>query len=644
MSEWRIFDGEGAEWDSALLALPGHNFYQCHAWGEVKRRLGWEVCRLIHEHACAQVLVRRYPLGLVLAWVPGGVAGDPGAWAGSLGAAIRKHIGASMLYLRLNGLQPGDAAAHTRLAQAGWRRPTARLQKGLSLWCDLGIDESQRLMGRAATQGLAAALVERFANSAVLLLNVVILAYGCWLVRQGTLSVGSLAAFQSLFLSLSWALSYLAQYLPMWYSGQSAFVRINEVLEASLLSSGGKREVPPLQSAVIFDQVSFVYPGTSAAAKNAPGTDAKEVLCKLDLELMRGSSVALVGGSGSGKSTVISLLLGFEQPSHGRVLIDSVPLNSLNLEQWRGQIGVVFQDTFIFNASVAENLRIAKLDATQAEMEQAAKLAGLHQVILDLPKGYASQLGEGRISLSGGQRQRLGIARALLRKPEVLILDEPTSALDIATEQQLQKTLEQICAKRTSLWVTHRLEQAARCDYIMVLEQGRILEAGTHQALLDYQGQYAGMWRKQAGFSFQGASAKISVERLGQISLFSGLSTDILQGIAESFASQTAHAGELLVQQGDVGDRFFMIARGMVEVYRVGDSGSEQSLAILSDGDSFGEIALLAERPRTANVRAMLETTLLSLSKAQLDKLIEQAPSLGTRMRVTAIERLRGQT
>lgn len=504
-------------------------------------------------------------------------------------------------------------------------------------------DESQRLMGRASIQGLAAALVERFANSAVLLLNVVILAYGCWLVRQDSLSVGALAAFQSLFLSLSWALSYLAQYLPMWYSGQSAYVRIEEVLQASLLGSGGKRDVPPLQSSIVFDQVSFVYSSKSGGKSGEP-SETKEVLCKLDLELMRGMSVALVGGSGSGKSTVISLLLGFEQPSHGRVLIDSAPLGSLNLAQWRRQIGVVFQDTFIFNASVAENLRIAKLDATQAELEQAAKLAGLHQVILDLPKGYASQLGEGRISLSGGQRQRLGIARALLRKPEVLILDEPTSALDIATEQQLQKTLEQICTKRTSLWVTHRLEQAARCDYVMVLDQGRILEAGSHQALLDYQGQYASMWRKQAGFSFQGASAKISVERLAQISLFSGLGSEILTIIAESFASQTAHAGELLVQQGDVGDRFFMIARGMVEVYRVGESGSEQSLAILSDGDSFGEIALLAERPRTANVRAMLETTLLSLSKAQLDRLIEQAPSLGTRMRVTAIERLKGQT
>ncbi len=133
-------------WDAALLALPGHNFYQCHAWGEVKRRLGWEVCRLAHPDACAQVLVRRYPLGLVLAWIPGGVAGDSGAWADSLGTAIRKYTGASMLYLRLNGLQPADAASHARLAQAGWRRPAARLEKGLSLWCDFATDEPQRLM------------------------------------------------------------------------------------------------------------------------------------------------------------------------------------------------------------------------------------------------------------------------------------------------------------------------------------------------------------------------------------------------------------------------------------------------------------------------------------------------------------------
>ncbi len=150
MSEWRIFDGEGAAWDSALLGLPGHNFYQCYAWGEVKRRLGWEVCRLIHKNACAQVLIRGYPLGLALAWIPGGVAGDSGAWTDSLGSAIRKYTGANMLYLRLNGLQSGDAALHPRLVQAGWRRPKARLEKGLSLWCDLSIDESQRLMRASA--------------------------------------------------------------------------------------------------------------------------------------------------------------------------------------------------------------------------------------------------------------------------------------------------------------------------------------------------------------------------------------------------------------------------------------------------------------------------------------------------------------
>lgn len=145
MSEWRIFDGGGAAWDAALLALPGHNFYQCHAWGEVKRRLGWEVCRLVREEACAQVLVRRYSLGLVLAWIPGGVAGDPDAWASSLNTAIRDCTGATMLYVRINALQVAEAASNAQLTQAGWRKPAARLEKGLSLWCDLGADEAQRL-------------------------------------------------------------------------------------------------------------------------------------------------------------------------------------------------------------------------------------------------------------------------------------------------------------------------------------------------------------------------------------------------------------------------------------------------------------------------------------------------------------------
>jgi ATP-binding cassette, subfamily B, bacterial len=493
--------------------------------------------------------------------------------------------------------------------------------------------ESRDVRLQTFGQGLLSALVERSATSAIMLLNVLVLGFGCWLVVEGSLSVGELAAFQSLFLSLSWALSYLAQFVPIWIAAEGAYVRLADILHAPQLHAASKqaqKAVTNIAHGVRFSKVSFNY-------------GARVALDQLDLELARGRSVALVGGSGSGKSTVISLLLGFEQPSAGDILLDGAPLSDHDLASWRQQLGVVFQETFIFSASVADNLRVGKLNATQAELEAAARQAGIHDVIVSLPKGYLSLLGEGKIGLSGGQRQRIGIARALLRKPAILVLDEPTSALDVATEQQVQETLEHVAKHRTMLLVTHRLQQASRCEHIVVLENGRAVEAGAHTQLLARGGRYASMWRKQHGFSFDGAAAKVSVARLSEIALFNGLPAEFLAQVSSMFASENVHVGAMLVQQGDIGNRFYLLARGMVEVFRVDADSREQSLAILTDGDSFGEIALLAERPRTASVRAMLESTVLTLTKAQLDVLLAQHPELGTRMRAVAIERLKGQ-
>jgi ATP-binding cassette, subfamily B, bacterial len=222
-------------------------------------------------------------------------------------------------------------------------------------------------------------------------------------------------------------------------------------------------------------------------------------------------------------------------------------------------------------------------------------------------------------------------------------LDEPTSALDVATEQQVQETIEQVSRGRSVMFVTHRLQQASRCDYIVVLDKGRMLESGSHEALLAKGGQYASLWRKQHGFSFDGVSARVSIARLAEIALFNGLPEAFLSLIASMFATENVPAGALLVQESDIADRFFLLARGMAEVFRADENGEEQSLAILGDGDSFGEIALLAERPRTATVRAMLECTVLTLTKVQLETLMAQHHELGTRMRLTAIEPSTGE-
>jgi len=490
--------------------------------------------------------------------------------------------------------------------------------------------ESAQLTARIRLQGLLSALVERTANSAILLLNVAVLAFGCWQVLHGDITVGELAAFQSLFLSLSWALSYLAQYAPIWVSGQSSLGRLREVLAAPKLDTGKGESMTRMQRGISCRKLGFAY-------------GERVILRDLNFELPSGRSLALVGTSGSGKSTLLSLILGFETPSQGEILIDGKPLRQIDLASWRRQLGVVFQDTYLFVATVADNLRVGKSDASQAELELAARQAGIHEVIMGLPKAYETLLGETHVTLSGGQRQRIGIARALLRLPNLLVLDEPTSSLDVATEQQIQETLFQVGRGRSILLVTHRLEQAARCDQILVFEQGAIVERGAHAELLALGGRYAVLWRKQHGFSFDGASARISSERLADTALFAELPENVLARIASMFSTEHARAGELLIRQGEVGDRFYLLARGMAEVYRLDESGKEHSIAILSDGDPFGEIALLAERARTANVRALLDCTLLTLSKAQLDAILQELPQVATRMRMTAMSRLKIQ-
>jgi ATP-binding cassette subfamily B protein/subfamily B ATP-binding cassette protein MsbA len=220
-------------------------------------------------------------------------------------------------------------------------------------------------------------------------------------------------------------------------------------------------------------------------------------LSGINLDLPRGSTVALVGSSGAGKSSIADLLGGLYNPTQGEILIDDTPLEQLDLISWQQRLGVVSQDTFMFNASIADNISFGSANATRAQILAAAQKAQAAGFISDLPDGFDTLIGERGYRLSGGQRQRLSLARAILRDPELLILDEATSALDTQSERLVQQAIDQFERQHTVLVIAHRLSTIVKADLICVLDKGRIVEQGNHQQLLERHGIYAGLWKQQ---------------------------------------------------------------------------------------------------------------------------------------------------
>jgi ATP-binding cassette subfamily B protein/subfamily B ATP-binding cassette protein MsbA len=208
--------------------------------------------------------------------------------------------------------------------------------------------------------------------------------------------------------------------------------------------------------------------------------------------------VALVGSSGAGKSSIADLLGGLYNPTKGEILIDDTPLERLDLISWQQRLGVVSQDTFMFNASIADNISFGSANATRAQILVAAEKAQAAGFISDLPDGFDTLIGERGYRLSGGQRQRLSLARAILRDPELLVLDEATSALDTQSERLVQQAIDQFERQHTVLVIAHRLSTIVKADLICVLDKGRIVEQGNHQTLLNIDGIYASLWRQQS--------------------------------------------------------------------------------------------------------------------------------------------------
>ncbi|HTV17578.1 MAG TPA: ABC transporter ATP-binding protein [Polyangiaceae bacterium] len=316
----------------------------------------------------------------------------------------------------------------------------------------------------------------------------VTLLYGGMLALSGELGVGSYSVLVYLTQRLLWPMTRLADMTDLYQRSMASVERVMNLLDTkeSIVYAGRPLAPSGVRGELRFEHVSFAY-------------DQQPTLKDISLSIDAGSSVAFVGSTGSGKSSLVKLLLRFYEPQSGSIRIDDQPIGEIALQDLRRLIGYVAQDSFLADATVAENIAYGLANASRAQVTAAAIAAEAHEFISALPEGYDTEVGERGQKLSGGQRQRIALARAIVRDPRILILDEATSAVDNETEAAIQRSLEKLVVGRTSLIIAHRLSTVRRVDRIHVIEAGRIVESGTHDELLAKCGQYAALWRIQTG-------------------------------------------------------------------------------------------------------------------------------------------------
>lgn len=320
--------------------------------------------------------------------------------------------------------------------------------------------------------------------------GIVILWVGAYNVMRGNISAGQLITFNFLLAYFLEPMKNLINLQPQMQMAIVAAERLGEILDLEYEKSDvedNKTNLQNLKGDIQFKNITFRY-GTR-----------KPVLEGVNIHIRQGEKIALVGGSGSGKTTLSKLLLNLYSPESGEILINGYNIKDIQIEALRNRIAYIPQETFLFSGSVMDNLTMGSEDITPEEVMEAAKKAQAHEFISELPFQYNTRLEENGSNLSGGQRQRLAIARAILRKPDILILDEATSNLDSMTEWAIENTIEEYSKGMTTIIIAHRLSTIRRCDRIYVMEKGKIIEYGNHQTLIDREGQYAVLWRQQAG-------------------------------------------------------------------------------------------------------------------------------------------------
>jgi ATP-binding cassette subfamily B protein len=472
------------------------------------------------------------------------------------------------------------------------------------------------------------AVITRFG---VAFAQLVLVGAGAVLALRGSIEAGAFAAFVALLTEFTWEVTAIgSEVVPAITRAASGIRRVDALLE---VGSVGDVEGEGLPLARIGDGIAVRDVGFSYSG-------GRRQLDGVSLDIRAGRRTAIVGHSGSGKSTLLRVLLGFATPAEGLVTVDGRDLTEIEPSDYLGLIGTVFQDTFLFDASLRDNIALGDRGASEEDVLRVLDLVGLARLVEDLPHGLDTLLGAGGHRVSGGQRQLIGLARALVGDPAVLVLDEVTAALDPGSESRVVDAVRRVAAGRTVIAVTHRLQTVTDADHIVVLDDGRVVEDGSFEQLRSAGGAFERMWETQHGFRVgdDGRTASVTPERLAQIPVLSGLDAEALRRLAAGFRSDYFEAGQTVFHVGDAGDRFHIVVRGLVDVFRP-DGEGEKVVNQLEDGEFFGELALLEDAPRSATVRAAVPTTTLSLSRRRFLAFIEESDGAAADVRRIAAMR-----
>ena len=430
---------------------------------------------------------------------------------------------------------------------------------------------SDRLFRSQKRMSLYSELFGASVNIFVTVLRLVVMGFGAWLIFEGSFSVGGLVAFLGVVGEVLGPVTGLVGLGQSFQEASGALTRVQEIreLQPERPDDPSRHALAPFADQIELRDVRYLYNGRHLA------------LDGINITIRSGQRVAFVGRSGSGKSTLMRLLMRLDDPTSGSILVDGTELSSTQLRAWRSQLGVVMQESFLFDVTLRENIALGSPSATDTAIRQAAAMAEVDEFVSRLPRGYDTMVGERGGALSGGQRQRVAIARALVRDPRVLLLDEATSALDPRTERQIAATLERAGRNRTTIAVTHRLASIADYDTIFVIDEGHVVEQGTHGQLLAAGGTYAGLWAEQQSVPEDASFDRVAA--LSRVSLFADQQPQLLSRLAERFEFVVLQPGDRMPE----GDRLAFVAAGSADV-EVPSTGGGVATVRLQTGDAFG--------------------------------------------------------
>ncbi len=468
-------------------------------------------------------------------------------------------------------------------------------------------------------QYFSSGLVGRATNFGISGSQLIVIGLGAVLSVEGEVSAGTIVAFITLLLSIGGAAGFIGAQLPILIQAVGSLQRIETFLAQPV-------EIKPPDTvesmalplkAVTFDNVSFSYEGDKV---NLDG---------ISIQIDTPQRIAVVGPSGSGKSTFIGLIEHQFDPTEGHIYLNGIDLRKIGDEQRNELINVVPQEPLLFQTSVRENIRMGKLDATDEEIEEAAKKAEIHDFIVSLPDGYDTDSGEAGRKFSGGQRQRIAIARAIINDPEILLLDEATSALDEASAAAINETLERVTRGRTVFAITHHLNDCELMDLVLVLKDGKIVETGTHKELVSREGAYADLWNAHTiANATDDLTTDDIIKMLGRFALFEDLPADTMEKAFKAMRLETVQAGTSLLEEGQSAERFVLIVKGTVERTVRMPSGEIHELELLDAGEALGEYAILDDATNPATATTTTTCTLLSIHKLDLLKLLGDDPRM----------------